>query len=420
MRVLLTPVGSAGDNLPFIGLGAELARRGHDVSIATSAHFAATARAAGLEFVSIATDAEYHAAIDDPDLFHPRKGLAAVLERVGEFDRRLFEVIAAQRGRGPVVVVAHSLDFASRAFADAQGLPVVRVHLQPSILRTVHAVPITNTLLDLPRLPRWAKAALWALADRSVIDPVLAPVVNELRGRLGLGPVRRVFASQINSALRTLAMFPAWYAAPQPDWPASLVQCGFPLFDAAPGEGLGPALERFLADGEPPLVFTPGSAMRFGHAFFAAAVEACRGLGRRGVLLTRHAEQLPAALPPGVAHFDYAPLGRLLPRSAALVHHGGVGTTAAALAGGVPQVVVPFSHDQPDNAARVLRLGVGARIAPRSLDAGRLAVALGTLLGAPAVVRRCREVAALCRADHGIVRACDLIEAAGSRGTRAA
>src|SRR6185436_13395214 len=91
----------------------------------------------------------------------------------------------------------------------------------------------------------------------------------------------------------------------------------------------------------------------------------CALLGRRGILLTRHREQVPDNLPREVIHIDYAPFSQLLPRCAALVHHGGIGTSAQALASGVPQLVTPFTHDQPDNAARLKRLG-GAEVLPSS------------------------------------------------------
>jgi UDP:flavonoid glycosyltransferase YjiC (YdhE family) len=415
VRVLLTPVGSAGDNLPFIGLGAELARRGHDVTVATTDHFAGIVRSCGLAFVSTGTEAEYQAAAEDPDIFHPRKGFPAVMKLVAEYNRRLFAIVTERQREGPLVVVAHTLDFASRVIADTSQLPVVRVHLQPTVVRTSHSFPVIAGTRDYRFLPRWLKRALWALIDRTALDPVAAPLVNELRARVGLAPARRVFVTQIDSPLLTIAMFPDWYAPPQPDWPASLRQAGFPLFDAPGSQGTSGAavpedVARFIDDGPPPIVFTPGSAMRFGHAFFEAGADACAGLGRRGLLLTHHLEHVPAPLPPDVAHFDYAPLSAVLPRCAALVHHGGIGTTAAALAAGVPQVIVPFSHDQPDNAQRVLKLGVGQRVMPDMLDAVRLAGALKALLASEHVARRCAEIAARCAARDGIGRACDLIE----------
>lgn len=409
LRVLLTPVGSTGDNLPFIGLGAELARRGYDVTVAATDHFAASVGACGLSFVTTGTEAEYEAAAADPEIFDPRKGFAAVMKFVAEYNRRLFAIVTERQRAGPLLVVAHTLDFASRVIADKTALPVVRVHLQPTVVRTAHRVPVMTGTVDYSFLPRWLKRALWALVDRAVLDPVAAPLVNELRARVGLAPVRRIFVNQIDSPLLTLGLFPDWYAPPQPDWPLSFKQTSFPLFDS-PGAGLAEAVERFLDDGPPPIAFTPGSAMRFGHAFFEAGADACAGLNRRGLLLTRHLEHVPAPLPPGVAHFDYAPLSAVLPRCAALVHHGGIGTTAAALAAGVPQVVVPFSHDQPDNAHRVVELGVGRRIMPGDLDAVSLAAELKALLGAEAVARPCAEAAAHCARRDGIGEACELIE----------
>ena len=77
------------------------------------------------------------------------------------------------------------------------------------------------------------------------------------------------------------------------------------------------------------------------------------------MFLTQYPEQLPARLPNGVRHFNYIPFSTVLPRAAAFVHHGGIGTTAQALAAGVPQLVVPLAHDQPDNAVRIRHLGVG-------------------------------------------------------------
>jgi UDP:flavonoid glycosyltransferase YjiC (YdhE family) len=414
LRVLLTPIGSLGDNLPFLGIGAELARRGHAVTVGTAEPFADLVRRCGLGFVPTVTEAEYRAATNDPEMFDSARGLGAVMNVVGEYNRRLFDVIREQQSEGPAAVVAHSLDFASRVIAEQTGLPVVRVHLQPSIVRTSYDVPVTRGTIDFSFLPRWLKRALWAFVDRTVLDPVIAAAVNELRGRAGLAPARRVFANQIDSPLLTLAMFPEWYAPPQPDWSPSLRQCGFPLFDAPPAGDrpeVPPEVDRFLAAGPAPVVFTAGSAMRFAHEFFAAGVAACATLGRRAILLTNYAEQVPSALPDGVARFDWMPLSTKLRRCAALVHHGGIGTTAAALAAGVPQVVVPFSHDQPDNAHRVRRLGVGRRIMPAALTRDRLAAALGALLASDDRARRCREVAALCAADDGIGRACDLIEA---------
>jgi UDP:flavonoid glycosyltransferase YjiC (YdhE family) len=149
--------------------------------------------------------------------------------------------------------------------------------------------------------------------------------------------------------------------------------------------------------------------------FFRAAIEACQRLGRRGILLTRFCEQIPDRLPNGVKHFDYIPFSQLLPKAAALVHHGGIGTTAQALSAGVPQLIMPLAHDQFDNAARVKRLEVGDWIVPSGFRGSQVAAKLAVLLGSEAVRRACREVLGRFAGKNGMAAAANAIERFGGR-----
>ena len=133
-------------------------------------------------------------------------------------------------------------------------------------------------------------------------------------------------------------------------------------------------------------------------------------LGRRGILLTRHREQVPANLPPGVIHADFAPFSELLPRCAALVHHGGIGTSSQGLAAGIPQLVMPHAHDQPDNAARMVKLGVAKKLEPRQFKPKRVAREMNELLQSQEVARCCKEVAARFVGLDPLEETCDLIE----------
>jgi UDP:flavonoid glycosyltransferase YjiC (YdhE family) len=210
-----------------------------------------------------------------------------------------------------------------------------------------------------------------------------------------------------------IGMFPEWFAAPQPDWPQQVVLTGFPLWDESALAQMPERAREFLAQGDPPIIFTPGSAMVFGRQFFLAAVEACRWLGRRGMLLTRYAEQLPGCLPKEVEHFDYVPFSQLLPHCGAIVHHGGIGTVAQALAAGVPQLIMHMAHDQHDNAARLVRLGVGEGIRPRAFRGAAVASALGRLVSSKRVRARCRESAARFHGSDPLARTCEVLETLG-------
>jgi UDP:flavonoid glycosyltransferase YjiC (YdhE family) len=255
------------------------------------------------------------------------------------------------------------------------------------------------------------RRALLHVLDKHVFDPVIAPRLNAFRSEIGLPPVRRVLREWIHSPQMVIGMFPEWFAKPQPDWPRNTHLTGFPFSDPSEGASeLPPDVMDFLARGEPPVVFTLGTAMTFARTFFEVSAEVCRKTGRRGIFLTQFPDQVPAQLPPQVRHFSYVPFGRLLPRTAALVHHGGIGTVAQALAAGVPQLITPFNFDQPDNAARVRRLGAGDSLRPGSYTAPRVSRRLEALLTSPSVAEKCRNTAAKLRENDAVQHTCRLIE----------
>jgi UDP:flavonoid glycosyltransferase YjiC (YdhE family) len=222
-----------------------------------------------------------------------------------------------------------------------------------------------------------------------------------------LSPVRRVFRWWLSPEL-VIGLFPGWYAAPQPDWPPQLRLTGFGRFDGT-RETLPEDVRTFCEGGSPPIAFTLGTGMAHAAGFFRTAVAACDALGARGLLLTKYPHLIPTRLPRGVRHCAYAPFRQLLPLCGAVVHHGGVGTTAAALEAGCPQLVLPLAWDQPDNAARVAGLGAGLTLGPRRRSGGHVRRALARLL-APDFVDRCRAIAIRARADDGLERAAGWVE----------
>jgi rhamnosyltransferase subunit B len=421
LNVFLVPVGSHGDVHPFCGIGAELARRGHAVTVFANAHFEPLVRRLGLEFVAVGTDREFREIMRDPELWHPTRGWRKVFEgTVNQILPLQYEALKAHLVPGRTVVVAATLALGARVLQDETGVPTATLHLQPSVMRSVHATPKLPGA-PIPRWsPRWMKRLMFWAADRLVIDPVVGPPLNAFRATRGLPPVDKVTSDWWHSPDLVIGLFPEWFAAPQPDWPPQMRLTGFPLFDERGLAPLPAELVRFLDAGGPPVAFTPGSAMAHGRPFFDAAAEACARLGRRGLLLTRHTDHLPPRLPAGVIHVPYAPFSELLPRCAAIVHHGGVGTTAQAFAAGVPQLVMPMSHDQPDNADRVRRLGTGDEIPVRAFRGAAVAKKLRRLIESRDVAARCREIAGRFAGEKPLERTCDLIEKLAARGATSA
>ena len=225
-------------------------------------------------------------------------------------------------------------------------------------------------------------------------------------------PVRTVPLLNGHSPWSVLALLSSLLAQPQPDWPQRTVVTGFPFLISS-GEGaLPPELESFLKNGSAPIVFTLGSsAVMTPGAFYEASAEAAARLGRRAVLLVgKDAEVKSQASSNDVLAVGYVPHAAIFTRAAAVVHQGGIGTTAEAMRSGRPMVVVPFAHDQPDNARRVERLGISRTIPRRQYTVERAVRTLRHVLEDPIYAERAVDVGRRIRAEDGVGAACVALE----------
>jgi UDP:flavonoid glycosyltransferase YjiC (YdhE family) len=420
MHALIVPFGSHGDVHPLLGLGIALRERGYRVAFVSHRYFDPLIHDHGFESAAFGDADEFRAVMNDPGLWKPREGFAVVARGVVQSLRPIHDAIASLvTSPAETVIVGGSLAFAARVAQDSLRLPGATVHLQPGLIPSVYDTPVFPGL-DTRRWPRWVKRPFFRWVFKTMLDPHVAPGINAFRAELGLPPVSRLMDRWINSPDLVLGLFPAWYAPPQPDWPPQMKLCGFPLYDERESTPLPPDLDAFLCCGPPPIAFTPGSANVQGRDFFQRSIDACRLLGARGVLLTRHREQLPRPMPDGIFHSPFAPFSHLLPRVSALVHHGGIGTASQALAAGIPQLIMPLAHDQYDNASRLARLGVSRTVLPTNYRGPSVSQALDSLLSSPTVSARCSELANLCQADSGppaLRLACEHLEALISAGS---
>jgi len=282
--------------------------------------------------------------------------------------------------------------------------------LQPSLLRS-SLDPGTYMIPDIVApMPVWLRRIYYRVVDRLMIDRLLAPGTNAFRASLGLPPVRRFFDGWLHSPQLVLGLFPEWFAPRPADWPANFHHAGFPLWDESDVRKPMPELDAFLAEGEPPYIFTAGSVNMHAHHFFRVAAEVCVASKRRGILIAKFAEQIPANLPPTVRHFEYVPFSQVLPRAAAFVHHGGIGTTAQSFAAGVPQLVMPLAHDQFDNAMRIRKLGCGEFLLPKAFQSAAVRQQMNQLCTSHAVAAACRKCAEGLRGKSALAATCDMLE----------
>lgn len=409
MKILLNAVGSHGDVLPLIAMGRELLRRGHRPHLFANGAFETMAQEAGLPFSATGAADDLARLLKDRDASDPRKGMSLMARVVMQGIRQTYPLLCREFEPGNTIAVGTSLGWATRLLSETHAAPVAVIHLAPSWFRSEHVAPSLGPLGHLERAPRWLKRWLFAGMDKRFLDPLFTAPFNQFRAELGLPPVQRSFHAWIHQADAVLGMFPPWFAAPQPDWPPSLQLTGFPLYDHGHASALPDAVSAFLAAGEPPVLITAGTATQSQRAFFEASIRACQQSGHRALLLTQDAAQLPPTLPAGMAHFHYVPFQAVLPNVAALIHHGGIGTTSQAMRAGVPQLIRPVGFDQFDNALRAMRLGVAQQILPRRYGPDSAAAALRSLTRSDEVRTRCAEVARRLSTGGGVDAACDAV-----------
>jgi rhamnosyltransferase subunit B len=323
---------------------------------------------------------------------------------------------AATRPVRADLLLLGELNYAGPLVAEVTGIPWASYVLAPFSFFSAFDPPV------LPPYPRLARAdkvvpgmgrgirRLARFVTRRWPEPIY-----ELRRELGLpmGP-NPIFDAK-HSPYLVLALFSRTLGVEQKDWPRNVLITGFCFYDSDAGNAALPAnLEEFLAAGEPPVVFTLGSAAVLAAGnFYEQSARAAMRLGVRAVLLigTDPRNRPQTALPDSICVAEYAPYSALFPRANLIVHQGGVGTTAQCLRAGKPMLIMPYSHDQPDNARRMKRLRVARVIQRASYKPWRVARRLRSMLAVPDYASKAENVARILAREDGVHSACDALEA---------
>lgn len=413
-RIVLTTIGSLGDLHPKIAIALELRRRGHDVVFATHKEYQAKLETLGFEFHRMRPD---NTALNDSQemarMMDLQKGTEYVITQwVLPSLRDTYSDLFRCAQDADLIITGEGV-FAARMVAEKLVIPWASTALQPLAFLSRHepvVLPVFPSLAKFQWLGAIANQGIFQLSK--AMTQSWAEPIHGLRRELGLPPLKgNPFIEDKYSPYLVLAMFSSIFAKPQPDWPANTVQTGFAFYDDRQGTAeLPPELTQFLAAGAAPIVFTLGSAavMTPGR-FYQESIQAAKLLNRRAVLLFGK-NAPPENLTDEIIVVDYAPYSQVFSQARVIVHQGGIGTTAQALQSGVPMLVMPYSHDQPDNAARVERLGTARTIARKQYSAVRVAQHLCELLDNPSYAVKAAAIGQVMRSENGVGLACDAIE----------
>jgi UDP:flavonoid glycosyltransferase YjiC (YdhE family) len=414
MKILIATVGSYGDVLPNLAIGREMRTRGHEVVFFANPYFGNRVTDAGLRFVPVGSLSEYTGNSGEASQSNPEKAVRSL--RYTDICLDYYQAMRAEIVAGQTITISGNPFFwhAPRLLQETDGIPCTAVYLMPCAFRSnLKPARLTSHWLINADTPMLLKRAVWWAVDQFYFEPYFMKPLNKARTQLGLAPAAHIFrsCSWIYEADCVLAMFPAWFAPAQADWPANTVLAGFPFDNSEPAPLPGP-LAEFIEAGSAPVAFSVGTAQTgkaMAKSFFETSIAACRLAGIRGILMSHFAEHIPQPLPAGVIHVKYAPYETLLPKLGVFVHHGGIGTLSQALRAGVPQLIRPVAYDQFDNSRRAVQLGVARELLPKQYSARAVADALTYLMSDDHVRQQCREVASRFTGRNTIQMACDTI-----------
>jgi rhamnosyltransferase subunit B len=413
-RIVFTTIGSLGDLHPKIAIALELRKRGHEIAFATHQEYQAKIEALGFKFHRMRPD---NTALDNPEemarMMDLKTGSEYIITKwVCPVLRETYTDLMECATNADLIFAGEGVVVAGMV-AEKLGIPWVSTAMAPISFFSVFDPPV------LPVFPFLAKLrGFGSIANRGIINfaklfsKSWAEPVHQLRRELDLPPLTgNPFIDDKFSPHLVIALFPSVLAKPQPDWPANTVLAGATFYDGSGGETqLEPQVKDFLDAGEPPIIFTLGSAavMAPGN-FYSASIEAAKMLNRRAILLIGK-NAVPENISDEILAVNYVPYSEIFSRGCAIVHQGGIGTTSQALRAGIPTLIMPYSHDQPDNAARVEKLGTSRVITRANYTASKAVKELGKLLENPEYAEKSSEIGAIVRQENGLFAACNAIE----------
>ncbi|MGA3135654.1 MAG: glycosyltransferase [Terracidiphilus sp.] len=418
MRIVLSNIGTLGDTNPLIAIALELKRRGHVPVMALPAVYESRVRPLGLEFHAVRPDIDPNNTLMVEMIYDVKKGTERGLrEFLFPVLRQTYDDLldAATKPERADLLLLGELNYAGPLVAEVTGIPWASYVLAPLSFFSAFDPPV---LPPYPRMARADKAVpgfgrvikrLARFVSRKWPEPIYA-----LRRELGLPKGKNPLFDAKHSPYLVLALFSQVLGREQKDWPENAKITGFCYYDADAGNAALPAeLEKFLAAGPAPVVFTLGSAAVLAAGrFYEFSAKAAIRLGVRAVLLigTDPRNRLRQTLPETICVAEYAPFSKLFKRAELVVHQGGVGTTAQCLRAGKPMLIMPYSHDQPDNGRRMRRLKVARVIQRGNYTPLRVARKLKSMLAEPKFARRAAQVAHRLELEDGVRSACDALE----------
>jgi rhamnosyltransferase subunit B len=398
-EIILCTMGTRGDITPFLGLASEFIKRNFDVTVLSNENWRENSIEIGARFTAISGKDISQSGRDDQKFFADYT-IPSFRSSYDYIKSRIADNIE------PMLVYRSNM-LGVECAAEKFCLPNFKISLQPIAIKSIDSPPWP--LSEIVNDKHFSNQKSVITRGSYLIGELIRGRIfykNRFRRDVGLPPLKLggpgAQAEDLN-----LLLAPEWFAMPAADWPLNTKCIGFPYYPSQ--HRLDKTISGFMEAYGAPLVFTPGTGVTEVRRFFDNAVEICTACDLPGIFLSPEAYEIPANASVPILKADFAPLEEILKSAKLIVHHGGIGTTAEAIRAGIPQIIIPDRFDQPDNAVRVARLGLGAAIFDDAMSRDAWRDMVMTLTQDPKIKQRLAIASQASSRDRALVRACDYV-----------
>lgn len=413
-KIVLSTFGSLGDLHPKIAIGIELRKRGHEIVFNVMEVYRERIESLGFELSPLRPDVDPNNRELARELMDAKTGTEKIIKQLimPNLQPMYEDMMSAVEDAD--LLITGEVVYPAKSVVEMTNIKWVSTSVAPISFFSAYdpfVPPIAKWYEKLRFMPAIFHASFFKIMQATVRDWYRP--YKKFRKKLGLDPNHDPIFNDKYSDFLHLAIFSKVLGKPQPDWHSTTLQTGFCFYDGAGDVGkMSDELKEFLDAGEPPIVFTLGSAaVMDARDFFEESAKAALKLNRRAVLIYGIFNETPKVSDENILSVDYAPFSEIFSRAGAVVHQGGVGTTGQVLRAGIPALIMPYSHDQPDNAARCRRAGVAEIIERDEYAAETAAEKIKLILSDESYRTNAFDAARIVRAENGTVTACDAIEA---------
>lgn len=410
-RYILVTDGTWGDTLPFMFLAQELMSRGHNALVVSNEYYANYAETQGIPFRSSTQKEDRERLLSNTDLWDSEKGMAVIASYTGVMFEKVCPILEEEIAKGCDLLISHAFSFSAKTMAEKYKIPHHSLLISPIQLYSTYRLPVFYGGRNYNWIPRSIKSLLYPLINRYVLDPLFPQEINKERAEWKLPPIHS-FVFWNTEADVTFGLWPEWYSPLEKDQsPTTKKLVGFPLGVEIESEE-NPALIEWIKNGPKPIVVTLGSGYLHTEKMLKTIKNIAQKHGERFILLGPHNTPDVISKNSSVLCQTHISLSHTLPYCKLAIHHGGAGTLAQVVQAGIPHIVIPQSHDQPDNAYRIESLGLGIALWTQNPTEEELTKAIQTVMSSSYIVKSC--IAAreriIASKENGIKKIADLID----------